>query len=102
MRENCAAFRKLSLTCHPDRNSKDPKAPERFQLITKAKEFLSDEVRMILLADSPYWSSVNRGIGTSWYNRVYSWSVFFMKGNRTKLAAKKRKEADRDKYNKKR
>lgn len=51
---NCAAFRKLSLTCHPDRNSKDPKAPERFQLITKAKEFLSDEVRMILLADILY------------------------------------------------
>jgi curved DNA-binding protein CbpA len=51
---NCAAFRKLSLTCHPDRNSKDPKAPERFQLITKAKEFLSDEVRMVLLADILY------------------------------------------------
>lgn len=39
-----AAYRKLSLKWHPDKNRDDPKAPERFQLLNKAKEYLSDEV----------------------------------------------------------
>ncbi len=37
------SFRKLALKYHPDKNTKDPKAPELFAKFTKIKDFLLDE-----------------------------------------------------------
>eukprot|EP01084_Bolivina_argentea_P174619 302459_1 len=37
------SFRKLALKYHPDKNTKDPKAPEMFANFTKIKDFLLDK-----------------------------------------------------------
>jgi len=38
------AYRKSSLTCHPDRNPDDPEACQKFERLTRAKELLLDPV----------------------------------------------------------
>ncbi len=37
------AYRKLAMTCHPDKNPDDPNAKEKFQAISEAYSILSDE-----------------------------------------------------------
>ncbi len=37
------SFRKLALKYHPDKNTKDPKAPDLFAKFTKIKDFLLDD-----------------------------------------------------------
>ncbi len=36
------AYRKLAMTCHPDKNPDDPLAKEKFQAISEAYSILSD------------------------------------------------------------
>ncbi len=36
------AYRKLAMTCHPDKNPDDPQAKEKFQAISEAYSILSD------------------------------------------------------------
>jgi curved DNA-binding protein CbpA len=36
------AYRKLAMTCHPDKNPDDPNAKEKFQAISEAYSILSD------------------------------------------------------------
>mmetsp|Transcript_105076 Transcript_105076/g.203491 ORF Transcript_105076/g.203491 Transcript_105076/m.203491 type:complete len:290 (-) Transcript_105076:22-891(-) len=38
------AYRRGSLTCHPDRNPDDPEATQKFERLTRAKELLLDPV----------------------------------------------------------
>lgn len=40
-----AAFRKGSLKCHPDRNPDDPAAAEKFDQLTRCKDFLLDPAK---------------------------------------------------------
>ena len=49
-----AAYRKLAKQLHPDRNKDNPKAAERFSVVTSAYDLLSDKDKVQpTLADSP-------------------------------------------------
>lgn len=41
------AYRKGSLTCHPDRNPDDPEATQKFERLTRAKDLLLDPVERV-------------------------------------------------------
>jgi molecular chaperone DnaJ len=52
------AYKKLSLLYHPDRNSGDPDASEKFDQCTKAYELLSDQ-KLRASYDQGGWDYVN-------------------------------------------
>ena len=43
------AYRKLAMKYHPDRNSEDPSAPEKFKEASEAYEILSDTSKRMLM-----------------------------------------------------